>query len=198
MTHYAYIRVSTADQNENRQVDAMLAEGIDPKNMYIDKMSGKNFDRKKWLTLTRKVKRGDVIFIQSLDRMGRDYTEIIDWWGKLTGKGVDIVIMDMELLDTRKGRDMGLMHVFMQDMILRLLSYVAQTERERINQRAEQGRIAARARGVHMGRKPVQVPDNFDDVVRDWQDKRLTFKEALDVLGMKPATFYNRKRERGL
>lgn len=158
MSEYGYIRVSTKEQNEARQWAALAGYGIRPENIYMDKQSGKDFERPQYRRLLRKLGPGDVLVVKSIDRLGRDYGEILEQWRGITkGKGADIVILDMPLLDTRRDRD--LTGVLIADIVLQLLSYVAQTERENILQRQAEGIKAAQARGVHMGRPRKEVPE---------------------------------------
>ena len=153
---YGYIRVSSRDQNEDRQIDAMNQLKIVPKNIYIDKQSGKDFERPEYKKLFKRLKRDDVLYIKSIDRLGRNYEEIQNQWRTLTKeKGVDIVVMDMPLLDTRRGKD--LMGTFLSDIVLQVLSFVAENERVNIRQRQAEGIAAAKARGIHLGRPPEQI-----------------------------------------
>jgi len=191
---YGYVRVSDNSQNERRQVDALLALGILPAHIYVDKQSGKNFDRPAWQALVKKLQPGDVLAVGSIDRMGRNYADILAWWRILTKeKEVDMVVLDMPLLDTRRNRD--LLGTLIADMVISLFSYVAEKERVDIRTRQRAGIKAAKARGVHLGRPAIAAPDNFADVVARWEADKLTFEEALEQTGLKPATFYNRLRE---
>lgn len=185
---YGYIRVSTRDQNEDRQKVAMLDFGISEKNLYMDKQSGKDFDRPGYKKLMRKIKPGDTLVIKSIDRLGRNYDEILEQWRTITrDKKAAIVVLDMPLLDTRQGRD--LTGTLIADIVLQLLSYVAQTEREFIRQRQAEGIAAAKARGVHMGRKPMDVPDDFAAVYVRWQRGEISGRAAAKVLGVAQHTF---------
>ena len=160
---YGYIRVSTREQNEDRQVRAMEDFGVLPANMICDKQSGKDFERPGYKRLVKKIKPGDTLVIKSIDRLGRNYDEILEQWRVLTKeKQADIVVLDMPLLDTRKGKD--LTGTLIADIVLQLLSYVAQTEREFIKQRQREGIEAARANGVHLGRAAMERPDNYKEV----------------------------------
>ncbi len=192
---YGYVRVSTADQNEARQIDAMTEAGIIKKNMYIDKVSGKDFDRPAWHRLVRRVKSGDVIFIKSLDRMGRNYDDIEKQWTIIKDKGVDIVIMDMPLLDTRINEN-GLTGRFISDMVLKVLSYVSQMERENIRQRQKEGIEAARKRGVRCGRPLRELPADFETVYADYLKGKYTVRQAAGILGMHYSSFYNYVKRR--
>lgn len=191
---YGYIRVSSADQNEDRQMIALTEAGVPEKNIYMDKLSGKNFDRPQYVKLVKKLKAGDLLYILSIDRLGRNYEEIQNQWRILTKeKGVDICVLDMPLLDTRQGKD--LMGTFIADLVLQILSFVAQSERENIRKRQEQGIAAAKARGVRFGRPEIPIPDNFGKIVSDWEKKRVSLNETLKLCNMSEATFYRKLRE---
>ena len=185
---YGYIPVSSRDQNEDRQIDAMDQLKIVPKNIYIDKQSGKDFERPEYKKLFKRLKRDDVLYIKSIDRLGRNYEEIQNQWRILTKeKGVDIVVMDMPLLDTRRGKD--LMGTFLSDIVLQVLSFVAENERVNIRQRQAEGIAAAKARGIHLGRPPEPLPENFHQVYQKWKSGRKTGAEAAKECGMPPTTF---------
>ncbi len=191
---YGYIRVSTREQNEDRQLIALREMSIPEGNIFMDKQSGKDFDRPQYKKLVRKLKKNDLLYIKSIDRLGRNYEEIQNQWRILTKeKGVDIVVLDMPLLDTRRGKD--LMGTFLSDIVLQVLSFVAENERSNIRARQAEGIAAAKRRGVRFGRPSVKPPDDFPDVVRAWEAGRLTFQEALDRSGLSSATFYRRLRE---
>lgn len=191
---YGYIRVSSIDQNEDRQLIALHDAGVDNKHIYIDKQSGKDFDRPQYKKLVKKLKPGDLLYILSIDRLGRNYVEIQNQWRILTKeKGVDICVLDMPLLDTRQGKD--LMGTFIADLVLQILSFVAQSERENIRKRQEQGIAAAKARGVRFGRPEVPVPENFGEIIRAWEKGELSFDDTIKQCGMAEATFYRRLRE---
>lgn len=191
---YGYVRVSSADQNEDRQMIEMERAGVPPENIFIDKQSGKNFDRPNYKRLVRRLKEGDLLYILSIDRLGRNYEEIQNQWRILTKeKGVDIVVIDMQLLDTRQGKD--LMGTFIADLVLQILSFVAQSEREKIRERQEQGIAAAKARGVRFGRPEKEVPDDFAQLVKAWERKELSLPELLQRCDMSEATFYRKLRE---
>ena len=184
---YGYIRVSSRDQNEDRQIDAMNQLKIVPKNIYIDKQSGKDFERPEYKKLFKRLKRDDVLYIKSIDRLGRNYEEIQNQWRILTKeKGVDIVVMDMPLLDTRRGKD--LMGTFLSDIVLQVLSFVAENERVNIRQRQAEGIAAAKARGIHLGRPPEPLPENFHQVYQKWKSGKITGVEAAKECGMPPTT----------
>ena len=191
---YGYIRVSSADQNEDRQLMAMREYSITADRIYMDKLSGKNFQRPQYRALLRRLRPGDLLCITSIDRLGRNYEEIQTQWRVLTKEiGVDICVLDMPLLDTRNGKD--LMGTFIADLVLQILSFVAQNERESIRKRQAQGIAAAKARGVHLGRPSSARPDNFSKIVRAWEAQKITFEEALHRSGLGQSTFYRRLRE---
>lgn len=185
---YGYIRVSTRDQNEDRQIIALKKAGVPEKNIILDKKSGKDFDRPGYRRLCKKVKPGDTLFIKSIDRLGRNYNEILEQWRYLTkDKKIAIVVLDMPLLDTRKGRD--LTGELIADIVLQLLSYVAQTERDFIRQRQAEGIAAAKARGVHFGRKPMDKPKEYEDIYLRWKRKDISARHAAKLLGTTHQTF---------
>ena len=191
MGTYGYIRVSSVDQCEDRQRIALQEVGVPNTNIYLDKQSGKDFNRPAYRRLVRKLKRDDLLYIKSIDRLGRNYEEILRQWQVLTKeKKVDIVVLDMPLLDTRRGKD--LMGTFLSDIVLQVLSFVAENERTNIKQRQAEGIAAAKARGVKFGRPPRPLPDNFDKVRRDWQDKKITLRQAAEICQMPSSTFYDR------
>ena len=185
---YGYARVSTREQNEARQMDALTAAGIARRDIYLDKQSGKDFDRPQYQRLLRRLRRDDVLYIQSIDRLGRNYSDILEQWRILTKeKGVDIVVLDMPLLDTRRGKD--LLGTFLADIVLQVLSFVAENERANIRQRQAEGIAAAKARGVRFGRPPKPLPDGFAEVCRRWHSGELSCAEAARRLCMPPSTF---------
>lgn len=190
MTTYCYIRVSSADQNVERQQIAFDKLGIDMKT-YIDKQSGKDFDRPEYKKMLRKLKTGDVLYIKSLDRLGRNYEEMQDQWRILTKtKGVDMVVLDMPLLDTRKEKT--LVGTLIADLVLQILCFVAENEREAIRTRQAEGIAAAKARGVHFGRKKMELPDGFDEVCKEYLAGRISTREGATKLSMSPSTFHRR------
>ena len=185
---YGYVRVSTKDQNEARQLIAMREFGIDEQNVFIEKQSGKDFNRPKYKRLLRKLKAGDTLVIKSIDRLGRNYDEIIEQWRIITKeKQAAIVVLDMPLLDTRQGRD--LTGTLIADIVLQLLSYVAQTEREFIKRRQAEGIAAAKARGVQFGVKPKEKPPGFDVYYEQWQRGDLSARAAAKALHVTHPTF---------
>ena len=185
---YGYIRVSTREQNEDRQLIALREIGVPEKNIYLDKQSGKDFNRPQYKKLLRKLKKDDLLYIKSIDRLGRNYEEILQQWRVLTKeKGVDIVVLDMPLLDTRRGKD--LMGTFLSDIVLQVLSFVAENERSNIRQRQAEGIAAAKARGVKFGRPPKPLPDHFHGVYQRWKNGKITGTQAAKECGMPLATF---------
>lgn len=191
---YGYVRVSSTDQNEDRQLIAMSEQNIPQRNIYIDKQSGKDFERPKYKKLVKRLKSGDLLYILSIDRLGRNYEEIQRQWRVLTKDiGIDICVIDMPLLDTRNGKD--LMGTFIADLVLQILSFVAQSERENIKKRQAEGIAAAKARGIKFGRPEKSVPDDFPRLIREWEKNKLSFSELLKLCNMSEATFYRRLRE---
>ena len=194
MATYGYVRVSSREQNEDRQLDALREMEIEERNIFIDKQSGKDFERPQYKRLVRKVKRDDLIYIKSIDRLGRNYSEIQEQWRFLTKeKGADIVVLDMPLLDTRRGKD--LMGTFLSDIVLQVLSFAAENERKNIRQRQAEGIAAAKARGVRFGRPQINMPEYFGKTVRSWERKEITVEEAVRRCGVSESTFYRRLRE---
>ena len=186
--NYAYIRVSTKDQNERRQLIALKPYSIKKQNIYIDKQSGKDFDRPQYQKLLKKLKKDDLLYIKSIDRLGRNYSEILEQWRILTKqKGIDIVVIDMPLLDTRRGKD--LMGTFLSDIVLQILSFVSENERSNIKQRQAEGIAAAKAKGIRFGRPPKPIPDNFYLVYKQWKKGTLTGSQAAKECGMPLSTF---------
>lgn len=193
--NYGYIRVSTKDQNEDRQRIALLEAGVPLEHIILDKQSGKDFNRPGYRRLCKKVKPGDVLFIKSIDRLGRNYNEILEQWRYLNReKGISIVVLDMPLLDTRKGKD--LTGELISDIVLQLLSYVAQTEREFIRQRQSEGIAAAKARGVQFGRKPLPKPPEYMQVYQRWANKEISARQAAALLNTSHQTFLKWAREK--
>lgn len=191
---YGYIRVSSTDQNEIRQIEAMREVGVVESNIYMDKQSGKDFNRPQYMKMVKKMEKGDLLYILSIDRLGRNYEEIQIQWRILTKEiGVDICVIDMPLLDTRNGKD--LMGTFIADLVLQILSFVAESERMNIRKRQEQGIAAAKAKGVKFGRPEIEAPKEFPAIVKEWEKKNITFDQALEKTGLSPSTFYRRLRE---
>ena len=185
---YGYIRVSTRDQNEDRQLIALRELKIPEKNIFMDKQSGKDFNRPQYKRLVRKLKKDDLLYIKSIDRLGRNYAEILEQWRLLTQtKGADIVVLDMPLLDTRRGKD--LMGTFLSDIVLQVLSFVAENERTNIRQRQAEGIAAAKAKGIRFGRPPKPLPENFHAVYQRWKMGEITGTAAAKECGMPLATF---------
>lgn len=188
MHTYGYVRVSSKDQNEDRQIIAMRNIFIEESDIFIDKQSGKDFNRPEYMRLIRKIQQGDLLVIKSIDRLGRNYNEILEQWRFLTKeKNADILVLDMPLLDTRKNCD--LMGTLIADIVLQLLSYVAQTEREFIKQRQAEGIAAAKARGVRFGRLPSERPAAYMECVEQWQNGALSARQAGILLGVTHTTF---------
>lgn len=191
---YGYIRVSSTDQKEDRQYLTLKDAGIKDGNIYMDKVSGKDFNRPKYKALIRKLREGDILYILSIDRLGRNYEEIKNQWRVITKDiGADICELDMPLLDTRTCKD--LMGTFIADLVMQILSFVAQSERENIRKRQEQGIAAARVKGIHLGRPVKEVPEEFGNLVKLWEKKELPIEQLLSQCNMSEATFYRRLRE---
>lgn len=188
---YAYVRVSTREQNEDRQLIAMNELQVPKKNIFIDKQSGKDFERPRYKKLIKRLKKDDLLYIKSIDRLGRNYNEIQEQWRILTKeKAVDIVVLDMPLLDTRRGKD--LMGTFLSDIVLQVLSFVAENERVNIRQRQAEGIAAAKAKGVRFGRPPKPLPRNFEEVYRRWEKGEITGTAAARGCRMPLSTFRNK------
>ena len=185
---YGYVRVSTKEQNEARQIAAMREVGVAPGDIYMDKQSSKDFNRPQYKKLLRKMKKDDLLYIKSIDRLGRNYSEILEQWRILTKeKGIDMVVLDMPLLDTRRGKD--LMGTFLSDIVLQVLSFVAENERTNIRQRQAEGIAAAKARGVRFGRPPAPLPENFHHLYQQWKNGKITGTAAAKLCGMPLSTF---------
>lgn len=194
MSIYGYIRVSTAEQNEDRQLIELRKREVETDKIYMDKLSGKDFNRPNYRKLVSKLKKGDMLYVLSIDRLGRNYEEILEQWRILTKDiGIDICVIDMPLLDTRNGKD--LMGTFIADLVLQILSFVAQNERENIRKRQEQGIAAAKERGVHMGRPIKNMPNNFEQMVREWEAGRLDRRQIIKKYRISQATFYRKIKE---
>ena len=193
---FGYVRVSSTDQNEVRQLVALRERGVPEANIYVDKQSGKDFNRPEYRRLVRRLRADEVLYVLSIDRLGRNYEEIQEQWRCITkGVGADICVLDMPLLDTRNGCD--LMGRFVADLVLQILSFVAQSERENIRARQAQGIAAARERGVAFGRPLAELAEGFDDIVGAWRRGELTRREAIELSGVSESTFYRRLRACG-
>lgn len=190
---YGYVRVSSKDQNEDRQMIAMREFAIPKDNIYVDKQSGKDFDRPMYQKMVRRLRKDDLLYIKSIDRLGRDYDEILEQWRYITKeKGADIYVIDMPLLDTRQGKD--LLGTLLADLVLQLLSYFSENERINIRQRQAEGIAAAKARGVRFGRPPKAITKNFERVYRQWDAGKITASEAAERLEMPPSSFLYRAK----
>ncbi len=186
---FGYARVSSKEQNESRQLLAFKEYKIDERDIYIDKQSGKDFDRGEYSKLRNNLRDGDILVIKSIDRLGRNYSMIIEEWSYITKKvGADIIVVDMPLLDTRQNKD--LLGTFINDLILQILSYVAEQEREYIKTRQREGITIAKINGVKFGRPCIEKPQNFESVVLMWKNKKIKSKEAMELLNLKSNTFY--------
>ncbi len=186
---YGYVRVSTKEQNIDRQIVAMKKEGLDMKKVYIDKASGKDFNRKKYKQLLRKIKEGDELYIKSIDRLGRNYDEIIAEWNRITKeKKADIIVLDFPLLDTREKTE-SLTGKFISDIVLQILSYVAQIERENTHQRQMEGIKEAKKKGVKFGRPRREKPENFLEIANLWKNRKISLREGSRILDISPSMF---------
>lgn len=193
-TIYGYVRVSTREQNEDRQMRALQEVKIPESNIYVDKQSGKDFNRPRYRRMLRKMKPEDLLYVKSIDRLGRNYEEILEQWRILTKeKKVDIVVIDMPLLDMRRGKD--LMGTFLSDIVLQVLSFVAENEHKNIRQRQKEGIEAARQRGVQFGRPPQNIPDNFEQMYIKWIRKEISGDEAAKKCSLSRTTFYRWAKE---
>ena len=185
---YGYIRVSTREQNEDRQLIALREMSVPEKNIFMDKQSGKDFNRPQYKKLVKKLKPDDLLYIKSIDRLGRNYEEILEQWRILTKeKGIDIVVLDMPLLDTRRGKD--LVGTFLSDIVLQVLSFVAENERSNIRQRQAEGIAAAKAKGIRFGRPPLPLPENFHENYQRWKSGEITCTAAANACGLPLSTF---------
>lgn len=194
MKTYAYIRVSSFDQNESRQLRAIQELDIPKINIYTDKQSGKDFERTNYKQLLRVLRKGDLLYILSIDRLGRNYKEIQNQWRYLTSElGIDICVIDMPLLDTRRYKD--LLGTFIADIVLQILSFVAESERENIRKRQAQGISVAKAKGIRFGRPEAKIPDNFASLVKRWRNQGISLNELLKACHISKSTFYRRLRE---
>lgn len=191
---YGYVRVSSIDQNEERQIVELTHRDVLSSNIFIDKQSGKSFERPQYKRLVKKLKYGDLLYILSIDRLGRNYLDIQEQWRILTKeKGIDICVLDMPLLDTRNGKD--LMGTFIADLVLQILSFVAQNERDNIRKRQAQGIAVAKAKGIKFGRPEIALPDNFEKLVSEWEKKKISIEEVLKMCGISKSTVYRRLKE---
>lgn len=191
---YGYVRVSTQDQNEDRQMIALKEAGCRENMIFKDKQSGKNFNRPQYKLMVKQLKPGDIIYVKSIDRLGRNYEEIIEQWRYLTKeRGVDIVVLDMPLLDTRRGKD--LMGTFISDIVLQILSFVSENERKNIRERQREGIDAAKVRGVRFGRPERPLPVNFVPIYREWKSKKIPLAKAAKACGMPQGTFYHKAKK---
>ncbi len=195
MKTYGYARVSSSDQNADRQLLALRARNVPEQNIFIDRQSGRDFIRPQYAELSLRLREGDLLYVLSIDRLGRNYEEVLEQWRRLTKElGVDIVVIDMPLLDTRQGKD--LMGTFIADLVLQILSFVAQSERESIRRRQAEGIAAAKARGVRFGRPESPVPKNFRQLVQAWERGSISLPELLSLCeGLSESTFYRRLRD---
>ncbi|MFY9295775.1 MAG: recombinase family protein [Caldicoprobacterales bacterium] len=195
--NYAYLRVSTKEQNLNRQLDAIkqLNEYIDERDIYVDKISGRDFNRPGWQALKRSIRSGDTLFIHSLDRLGRNKTQILQEWQWLVDNKINIVILDMPLLDTRRYTQLDGIGELVTSLVLQILSWLAEEERKKIKERQREGIDAAMRRGIRFGRPPVPKPKNFNEVYTKWKNGEITATKAMQLLGLKRNTFYKFARE---
>lgn len=196
MSLYAYVRVSTKEQHTDRQLAALAPYRIPKRNIYCDYQSGKDFQRPAYQRLLRRLRRGDLLIIKSIDRLGRNYSEILQQWQKITKEiGADVLVIDMPLLDTRD-RSGNLTGTFIADLVLQILAYVAQTERDFIRQRQAEGIAAAKAKGTKFGRRQLELPDEFDAVYARWSSGEMSLREAAALLGISHSTFYRRCKKK--
>jgi DNA invertase Pin-like site-specific DNA recombinase len=192
--YYGYVRVSTKEQNEDRQLIAFEESGLNIDKIFIDKQSGKDFDRTNYKKLSAKLKKGDVLVIKSIDRLGRNYNEILEQWRKITKtKGADIVVLDMPLLDTTKSKD--LLGTLISDLVLQLLSYVSENERVNIRQRQAEGIAAAKAKGIHFGRKQKYNPEELLHIYMKAKHREIKVKDAIATMGVSEKTYRRLKPE---
>ena len=195
MRVYGYVRVSSFDQNEERQMIELRNKNVPENNIYKDKQSGKDFDRPQYKRRIKKLKKSDLLYILSIDRLGRNYEEIQKQWRLLTKEiGIDICVIDMPLLDTRQGKD--LMGTFIADLVLQILSFVAQNERENIRKRQAQGIAAAKKRGIKFGRPEINIPKDFESIISLKNNREIKTKEALKLCNMSRSTFYRKLKEK--
>ncbi len=194
---YGYVRVSSTDQNEDRQMLALQQACVADQNIFTDKQSGKDFERPNYKKMLQKLKSGDLLYVLSIDRLGRNYNDILEQWRVLTKEmNIDICVLDMPLLDTRNGKD--LMGTFIADLVLQILSFVAQNERENIRKRQAEGIAAAKLKGVKFGRPEIAIPDNFGEIVKAFEKNKISFDEVLEKTGMRKTTFYRKLQKHHL
>ena len=194
MKVYGYCRVSTLEQNEGRQLIALQNEGIPLEHIFVDKQSGKDFKRPMYKALLKTMVEGDLLYVKSIDRLGRNYEEITNQWRIITQeRNINMVVIDMPILDTRAVK--GLMRTFLINIVLEVMSFVAQNERETLQQRQAEGILVAKARGVKFGRPVISRPKNYCEVVKQWEKKEILLSEALELTGLKKTTFYSLLRE---
>ena len=197
MITYGYVRVSSTDQNEDRQMIALRQAGVEDRHIFMDKQSGKDFNRPQYKKMVKKIRPGDLLYVLSIDRLGRNYDEIQQQWRILTKEiGIDVCVIDMPLLDTRRSKD--LLGTFVADLVLQVLSFAAHNERDNIKKRQAEGIAAARARWVHLGRPVKEAPENFQEIVNSWEKGEITLAEALKQCNMGQTSFYRRRREYNL
>lgn len=190
MNVYGYIRVSSTEQNEDRQRIAMRAKEVPAANVFMDKLSGKDFERPQYKRMVKKLRPGDLLYVKSIDRLGRNYKEIQEQWRILTKeKEVDLCVLDMPLLDTRVAKD--LIGTFIADLVLQILSFVAESERENIRARQAEGIAAAKLRGVRFGPEPREMPEGFLELYQAWKDKKISIRDAAECCGIPKSTFYD-------
>lgn len=193
---YGYARVSTREQNEDRQIIALMEMGVPERNIYLDKLSGKNFERPRYKKLLSRLDENSVLYIQSIDRLGRSYRDLSEQWRIITKeKGADVVVIDMPILDTR--REKNLLGMLISDLVLALLSYVAESEYRTIHQRQAEGIAAAKSRGARLGRPPKPLPSNFYDVYQRWKNKKISLETAAKECGMAKSTFFEKAKVYG-
>ena len=193
--NYFYARISSSSQKEDRQLDSIKNLDIDPRDIYVDKASGKNFDRPEWNALKRSIRSGDVLFIKSIDRLGRNKAGILEQWKWLFDNEIDIVVLDMPILDTRQYKELSGVGELITSLVLEILAWLAEEERVNIKQRQKEGIESAKLRNVKFGRPKIQMDDNFKSIYKQWKDGILTAKNAMKMLELKPNTFYRRLKE---
>jgi len=193
--NYFYARVSSKSQNEDRQLDAMKNLDIDPRDVYVDKASGKDFDRPEWNALKRSIRSGDVLFIKSIDRLGRNKSGILEQWKYLIENEIDIVVIDMPILDTRKYKELSGVGELITDLVLQILAWLAEDERKTIKERQREGIESSKLRNIKFGRPKIQINDNFKNIYIQWKNGIFSAKKAMELLNMKSNTFYRRVAE---